>query len=96
MATRTITGLEELLSRLELKVPVPHFPDTDLLYNPLDIGRSYLADVLSSLVEGDVVTAFGSVRWPNDIESGDLSVVLPKLRPGVKPNVIAFDLSKKV
>ena len=96
MATRTIAGLEELLGRLGLKVPHPHSAGTDVLYNPLDIGRSYLADILSSLVEGDAVTAFSSIQWPNNIESGDLSVVLPRLRPGVKPNVIAFDFSKKV
>jgi hypothetical protein len=96
MATLTITGLEELLRALGMKVPIPHFAAANVLNKPLDIGRCYFADILSSLVECDLVNAFKSIQWPGGIDSGDLAVILPKLSHGSDANVLAFDLVQKV
>ncbi|KAH8588291.1 arginyl-tRNA synthetase [Bisporella sp. PMI_857] len=96
MTTLTIDGLEALLGRLGLKIPIPHFLAADVLNKPLDIGRSYLADILCSLVESDTVNAYGSVTLPSDIYNGDLAVILPKLQHGADPNVLAFDLMQRV
>jgi arginyl-tRNA synthetase len=96
MSTPSSTELENLLGELGLKTPVPYFSDTDVLNKPLDIARCYLADILASLVDCDAHTAYSSIQWPNNIYNGDLSIVLPKLKPGADSKVLAFDLQTKV
>lgn len=88
-------GLEGLLKELDLKTPIPHVPEANILIKPLDIGRSYLADILGSLVDCDSSVAYKSIQWPGDISSGDLAVILPKLSHGADPTVLAFDLMQK-
>jgi arginyl-tRNA synthetase len=96
MATLTTDGLEALLSGLDLTVPVPAFPAADLLNKPLDIGRAYFADILSNLVGSDSENAFAAITLPTEVSSGDLAAILPKLSHGADPNVVGFDLMKKV
>jgi len=96
MSTLTTTDLESLLVALGLKTPIPYFPAADVLNKPLDIARSYLADCLSGYVECDPQIAYNSIQWPNNIYTGDLSVILPKIKPGADPDELAFDLMKKV
>lgn len=97
MVTKTPEGrLEELLERLGLDIPVPHFLEADVLTKPLDIGRVYLANILSSLVENNAANAYRSIQWPGDINNGDLAVILPKFSPGAKVDVLALDLMKRV
>jgi hypothetical protein len=96
--TLTITKLELLLRRLGLKVPIPYFEAADVLNKPLDIGRCYLADILNSLIDGNSKKggAYSSILTPGDVFNGDLAVVLPKLKPGSKPNEVADSLITKV
>jgi len=96
MTTLTIGGLETLLSGLGMKIPIPPFPGADVLNKPLDIGRSYLADILTNIVECDLDTACNSIKLPNNIYSGDFTVILPKLRHGGDSNALAIDLIQKV
>jgi arginyl-tRNA synthetase len=96
MTTLTIPQLERLLRELGLKVPIPHYESVDVLNKPLDIGRSYLADIISELAECDFETAYKSIHWPNNIYNGDLVVILPKLKPGVDANQLGVDLTRKV
>lgn len=96
MTTSTVTDLEALLAQLGVKVPIPQFPAADVLKCPLDIGRSYLADFFCSLLECDPEVAYKSIHWPNDISSGDLAVILPKLSQGGDSNAVGFDLINKV
>ncbi|KAF3397012.1 Arginine--tRNA ligase, cytoplasmic [Talaromyces pinophilus] len=95
MTTSTVTDLEALLAQLGVKVPIPQFPAADVLKRPLDIGRSYLADIFCSLLECDPDVAYKSIHWPNDISSGDLAVILPKLSQGGDSNAVGFDLINK-
>ena len=96
MATLTLAGLEALLGGLGLKIPLPHFLAADVLTRPLDIGRTYFADILCSLVECDAANVYSSIQWPGDIYNGDLAVVLPKLSHGAVSDDFAFDLMKRV
>jgi arginyl-tRNA synthetase len=96
MTTLTIPELETLLSKLGLKTPIPPFESADVLSRPLDIGRSYLADIVRGLVDSDPETAYKSIHWPNNIFNGDLAVILPKLSHGADANVLGFDLTQKV
>jgi arginyl-tRNA synthetase len=96
MSTLTLTGLETLLGGLGLKTPIPVFPAADDLNKGLDIGRSYFADILCSLVKCDPLVAYNSIQWPNDIFNGDLTVILPKLSQGADYEALGMDLMTKV
>jgi len=96
METDTIFGLEVALQKLNLEVPIPYFTAADVLNKPLDLLRSYLTDILVSLVEADRVAAYNSIALSSDPLHGDLTVVLPRLCPGIKAGGFANDLIKKV
>jgi hypothetical protein len=97
MTTLTITGLEALLGGLGLKIPIPHFPAADMLNKPRDIGRSYLADILRSIIGCDPITAYNSIQWLNDLFiAADLTVPLPKLSHGADSTALAVDLMQRV
>jgi hypothetical protein len=96
MTTQTIGGLEALLSGLEMTIPIPPFPGADVLNKPLDIGRSYLADILTTIVECDLETACNSIQLPNNFYSGDFTVILPRLGHGGDLTALAIDLIQKV
>jgi len=95
MTTLDLTGLVAKLENLGLG-PIPEFADAHVLNKPLDIVRSYLAEILSSLTECDALTAFKSIHWPNDIFISDLTVPLPQLKHGADPDALAVDLMKRV
>lgn len=96
MASLSISELENSLGDLDLSTPVPPFPTADVLNKPLDLFRSYLAEIFGSLVECDPAVAYNSVHLSNDPSQGDLTVVLPRLCPGAKPPDVAADLCKRV
>ena len=96
MATLSLTELETALKGLDLATPVPHFDSADVLTKPLDLIRSYLADILSSLIDADRTAAYKSISLSNSSLHGDLTVVLPKLKPGCNAGELAADLIKKV
>lgn len=80
--TINIDGLEALLTRLNLNVPTPNFATADILNTPLDICRSYLAEILANILQCDRTFAYHSIQLPTDIDNGDLAVILPKLSAG--------------
>ena len=77
-------ALEQSLGSLDLSVPIPEVKNAEVLANPLDVYRTYLAQVLADAVGCDIDVAYKSIQWPNNIFNGDLAVILPKLRPGAK------------
>jgi arginyl-tRNA synthetase len=95
MATLDLSGLATRLEGLGLG-PIPQFSEAHVLNKPLDIGRSYLADILRSLIDCDPITAYNSIQWPNDIFTADLTVPLPKLSHGADTTAFAIDLMERV
>ena len=89
-------ALEQSLGSLNLNVPIPDVKDAEVLANPLDVYRTYLAQVLADAVGCDINVAYKSIQWPNNIFNGDLAVILPKLQPGAKADEVAVELMKKV
>jgi len=97
MSTSTLDGLQAQLSTLNVEIPIPSFDNTHVLVNPIDIYRSYLANILANFVERDRQLIYDSVQWTNNLVNGDLLLVIPKLRlNGAKPAEVAKDLSAKV
>ncbi|KAL5415538.1 hypothetical protein PMIN03_002662 [Paraphaeosphaeria minitans] len=95
MTTFGITELESSLAALHLTARRAVIESADVLINPLDLCRRLLAVILSEVVESSPEAAYKSIQWPNNIYSGDLSVVLPKLRPGCKATELASEISQK-
>ena len=91
-----MNALEQSLASLSLSVPVPGVKEAELLANPLDIFRTYLAEILAEITGCEVQAAYKSIQWPNNIFNGDLAVILPKLRPGAKSDEVAVELLEKV
>ncbi|KAF1838671.1 arginyl-tRNA synthetase [Decorospora gaudefroyi] len=89
-------ALERSLGLLSLHVPIPDIEPAEVLANPLDVWRTYLAQILAEIASCDIDVAYKSIQWPNNISNGDLAVILPKLRPGVKADALAFELMEKV
>ena len=96
LTTTHISGLEALLRTLGLNVPIPSFSSADVLNIPLDIGRSYFADILRSLIECEATAAYNSVQLANSIDNGDLAVVLPRLSHGVDAEALGFKIKQNV
>lgn len=99
MATLHISELERILEGLKLETPIPRFDTAEVLLKPLDLCRSYLAEIFSSLVNSEPLTAYNSIQLSNDPLHGDFTVVLPKLCPGTKAKeaeTVADNLIKKV
>jgi arginyl-tRNA synthetase len=96
ITTSSLAELEIALHELSLAIPVPQYDEADVLDNPLSLCRSYLADLLQRIIGCEPEVAYRSIHWPNNIFNGDLTVTLPKLCPGVKPNEFVPELLKKV
>jgi arginyl-tRNA synthetase len=97
MSTTETDGLAQLLQDLSVAYPSAEpVTELDILSNPLDICRATLAELLSKIVGCDVDDAYKSIQWPNNIFNGDLSVTLPRLSPGRKPNELSSELIDKV
>jgi arginyl-tRNA synthetase len=96
MTTQTIPSLKALIGGWGVQIPIPSFLAAGVLVRPLDIGRSYLADIISNIVKCDAVKAFNLIYWPNNVDNGDLVVILPKLSHGANTNVLAQSLIQQV
>lgn len=98
MSTLHADGLAQLLQTLSVGDATFSFDPApgDVLANPLDACRSVLAGLLASLLGCDVQAAYNAIQWPNNIFNGDLSITLPKLCPGRKPDETSAELVNKV
>lgn len=97
MGTLSIESLEAQLDNLGIHSPVPKYPDTQVLQNPIDIYRSYLTHLLVPLVGAEPQVVYDSLQWTNNLGHGDILLVVPKLRlKGVKPAEYAKELASKV
>lgn len=63
---------------------------------PIEAYRTCMVKILSEILECEEQVIQKCVLWPNNIDNGDLTVVLPKLRPGVKANETAVEIIEKV
>jgi arginyl-tRNA synthetase len=88
--------LEQIVSSLSLGKTSPSSGAANALIYPLDVCRAHLTKLLVDIVNCSEDDAEKSIQWPNNIFSGDLAVILPKLRPGVKADQLAMEIMEKV
>ncbi|KAJ0160186.1 Arginine--tRNA ligase, cytoplasmic [Colletotrichum tanaceti] len=94
MATLSIAGLQTSLERLSLDTPLPSFPVADVLVRPLDIFRSYIAQIVAEAAQCDPAVAYEAIQSTAAISMGDLAVILPRLKIKGKGVAAAELLSK--
>ncbi|KAM0253461.1 hypothetical protein ACHAP5_000490 [Fusarium lateritium] len=76
---------------------MPDYPGADIVHNPQDIFRVYLAELLQKLVKCDRLTAYDAIQTPNVTGMGDLVIVAPRLRlRDVKPEDLVLDLAQRL
>jgi arginyl-tRNA synthetase len=88
--------LGRLLSSPNLDALVSGCDDTKTLFQPLEVCRASLTKVLVDIARCSEEDAERSIQWPNNIFNGDLAVVLPRLRPGMKADKLAMEIMEKV
>jgi len=94
--TLSLQSLEAYLEELGLLVPIPTFPSTYPIHNPVDIYRSYIAAALEKLLDCNRNLIYDSLQWTSTPSKGDIALVLPRLRiKGVKPNELGVELGAK-
>jgi arginyl-tRNA synthetase len=97
MTSCTVEGLTDLLGRAGLETPVPQFPGSDVLHNPQEIFKAYLAQALQRAIDCDKLVAYDAIQPPNMTGMGDLVIVSPRLRlNGIAPKDLVIDLAEKV
>lgn len=92
--------LKEALETLNLQTPAPNphkFPDFYPEYNPLDIYRAHLADILSGVTGVAAGNIYPCIQWTQTLGKGDLVLPVPALRvKGGKPTDLAHTWAKEV
>jgi hypothetical protein len=87
--------LEQSLAALGLSIPAS-YQETLQTTDALEICRTCLASILAKIANCSEEDASKSIQWPNNISNGDLAVILPKLRQGLKSNEMALYIMEKV
>ncbi|KAH7401886.1 hypothetical protein DE146DRAFT_716202 [Phaeosphaeria sp. MPI-PUGE-AT-0046c] len=88
-------ALEQTFKLIGLDAPASN---ETLLHNfnrPIEVYRICLVKILSDILECEEEVAQRCILWPNNIDNGDLAIVLPKLRPGVKADKTAVEIMEK-
>lgn len=97
VTTCSVSGIENLLDKAGLHTPIPEYPGADIVHNPQDIFRVYLADIIQKLTDCDRQIAYDAIQTSNVTGMGDLVVVAPKLRiQNTNHEELAKDLLQKV
>ncbi|EEH21709.2 arginine-tRNA ligase [Paracoccidioides brasiliensis Pb03] len=80
MGSLTIKGLETLLQSLGLTVPIPAFSAANVVVNPVDIYRCYVADVVKQAAECGEDIPFNSIERTQVLAHGDVVLIVARLR----------------
>ncbi|KAF5603052.1 arginyl-tRNA synthetase [Fusarium pseudocircinatum] len=95
--TCSVSGIESLLGKAGLDTPIPEYPGADIVHNPQDIFRAYLADIIQKLLGCDKQIAYDAIQTSNITGMGDLIVVAPKLRlRDTRPEDLVIDLAGRL
>ncbi|EEH33060.2 arginyl-tRNA synthetase [Paracoccidioides lutzii Pb01] len=97
MGSLTIRGLETLLQSLGLTVPIPAFSAANVVVNPIDIYRCYVADVVKQAVGCGEDIAFNAIQRTQVLAHGDVALIAARLRlKGDNIGQVAAYLSSKL
>lgn len=91
MAAST-SALADKLKSLNLERPLPKYPNCYPEYNPTDVYRAHLTELLTEVTGVDSSILYNALQWTQTLEKGDLVLPIPALRiKGKKgPELIAL------
>jgi arginyl-tRNA synthetase len=93
----TSQSLNNQLKHLGASTPIPQFPDSKPLVNPVDVYRSYLAGIISGITGASSQLVYSALQWTRSLDHGDLILAVPQLRlKGSKPAALVMELAKMV
>lgn len=94
--SQSLDELASILKDLGLS-EVPKAPNTYPTLNPVDIYRSHLTQLLSTITGADPQVVLPALQWTQTLDKGDLVLPVPALRlKGKKPKDIAAEIGDKV
>ncbi len=99
LQSSTTQSIEELAATLKSigLSDVPQSPNAHPTLNAVDIYRSHLAELLSSVTGVEAEKVYPVLSWTQTLEKGDLVLPVPALRvKGKKPNELAAEWADKV
>ncbi|KAI9823006.1 MAG: hypothetical protein M1832_002660 [Thelocarpon impressellum] len=71
---------------------VPKYPNSYPEYNPVDVYRSHITELLAGVTGVDPVTIYPALQWTQTLDKGDLVLPVPALRvKGKKPPELAAE-----
>lgn len=95
--TTTVAPLQKKLRTLGIDHSLPSYESGDILANPLDIYRSFMANELTKILDCDRQLIYNAIQWSNQLSNGDLILIVPKLGlKGAKLAEVTKELSSKV
>lgn len=93
----TTTSLADTLKSLDLGKPLPTYPNCYPEYNPTDVYRAHITEILAEVTGVDPAIVYPALQWTQTLEKGDLVLPVPALRvKGKKPNELAEEWAAKV
>ena len=76
----TMAALEEKLTSLDLEHKLPKYPNCYPEYNPTDVYRAHLTEILTKLTGVEASILYPALQWTQTLEKGDLVLPVPALR----------------
>jgi len=93
----TTTSVADKLKSLSLEKPLAEYPNCYPEFNPTDIYRAHLTEILTEVTGVDSKIIYPALQWTQTLEKGDLVLPVPALRvKGKKPNELAEEWVSKV
>jgi len=88
----TMAALTAKLKLMDLEQPLPKYPGCHPDYNPTDVYRAHLTEILTKVTGVDAAILYPALQWTQTLEKGDLVLPVPALRiKGKKgPELIAL------
>lgn len=96
MATAA-SSLSDKLKSLDLKEPLPNYPNCFPEVNPVDVYRAHLTSILTEVTGVDASIVYPALQWTQTLDKGDLVLPIQALRvKGKKPPELAAEWIEKV
>jgi len=93
---QTLDRLTQTLSKFGV-TEVSQFPNAYPAFNPVDIYRAHITDLLQPITGADPKVIYQAIQWTQTLDKGDCVLPVPALRlKGKKPDEIAKKILEEV
>jgi hypothetical protein len=93
---QTIEQLTSTLKKFGIS-EVRSFPNAYPAYNPVDVYRAHITELLQPITGADPAVIYPAIQWTQTLDKGDVVLPVPALRlKGKKPDEIAKAIESQV